>query len=39
LRPEDVDLRREIAYNLVLSYRKSGTVELARTVMRKYLTV
>ena len=33
------DLRREVAYNLVLIYRNSGSPLLAQMVMQKYLTI
>lgn len=33
------DLRREIAYNLILIYKESGAIPLARDVMKKYLTI
>ncbi len=32
------NLRREAAHNLVLIYRKTGAIELARQVMREHLT-
>lgn len=33
------DLRREVAYNLVLIYKNSGSPLLAQMVMQKYLTI
>ena len=33
------DLKREVAYNLVLIYKNSGSPLLAQMVMQKYLTI
>lgn len=37
-RPGYCDLRREAAYNLHLIYKKSGAFDLARQVLKDYLT-
>lgn len=34
-----VDLRLEAAYNLAAIYRTTGATELARAVLRRYLTL
>lgn len=36
---DQVDLRREIAYNLSLIYQSSGNKEMARNVIYTYCTV
>ena len=38
MRTLTVDLSREIAHNLVLIYRSTGAVNLARQVMKRHLT-
>ena len=37
--PQVYDLSREIAYNLALIYRGSGSEHLARFYIRKYLVI
>lgn len=38
-RAADLDLRREAAHNLVLIYKTTGAVALARQVMRQHLVI
>ena len=39
--PDDqsFDLRREAAFNLSLMYKNSGTYDLARTIIDKYIVI
>ena len=39
LKKEIYDLSRHAAYNLISIYKHSGSYQLARNVMEKYLTI